>query len=357
MARNSLVEHLAIAGRAAPSADNSQSWRMVWDGSCLNLQFRATGHTDLSPSPSDTATLLAMGGVIENIMQMGARLQLDLQLETHPDDPGRCASITVGKLEQKQDLPRDHPLFSRHTNRFAYAATPLPEDVKSELVSMRDGSANILLFDEADSIRGIANLIKTASGVRFRVRQAHEWLAGSLRFNTSEEVHGSGMDVRSLDLPPGGATLLRITRSWRVMSALNKLGVYRFMAAADSAPVFAAPALVAIRASSDSAGAIEAGRLLTRAWIRLNELNIAVHPYYVITDQLARLREHTLPGELEATVAQIKEECSRRCALSDSDSLYMVLRVGYPKRAAPRSLRVALAEVYLDQSDESAAGQ
>lgn len=344
-----VIEILAAAGHAAASADNSQPWCLVWDGAALKLQFRPSGGEGPSPSPTNTATLLAMGGVLENIVQMGAMLGLDLVPEI-VDEPATdspdYASIPVAEPATAAAPGRDHPLFARHTNRFPYQAAALPAELKSELEAMAEGSAGLLFLDEADSIRNIADLIKHASEARFQVQEAHEWLAGSLRFTDADAAADTGLDIQSLDLPPGGAALLRLTRSWRVMSALNKLGAYKFMAVTDAAPVFKAPALIVVKASTGATGALAAGRLLTRAWIRLNERKIAVHPYYVITDLQARLRDGTLPVHLRNGVSQIEEQSSRCCGLDSGESLYMVLRVGYPQRTAPKSKRVPLATVF-----------
>jgi hypothetical protein len=139
------------------------------------------------------------------------------------------------------------------------------------------------------------------------------------------------------------------------MSMLNRIGAHKFMARTDSAPVLTAPAVLAIKGASGRSGAIDAGRLMSRAWIELNRQGVAVHPYYVITDQIERFRANTLPSSLREQVGDIAADCAALCGLQESEKLYMLFRTGYPTRTAPKSMRLPLEAVFSDESAASPA--
>lgn len=129
------------------------------------------------------------------------------------------------------------------------------------------------------------------------------------------------------------------------MEMLNRLGMYRFMARTDAAPLARAPALVAVVADNDCAGTLDAGQLLERLWIQLNASGIAVHPYYVLADQLVRLREGRVPPRLVDQVASLAEESRAFFELAEGQIPQILFRVGYPTRKAVRSRRRPLNEV------------
>ena len=137
------------------------------------------------------------------------------------------------------------------------------------------------------------------------------------------------------------------------MKQLNRMGIYKLLAQIDSAPIKAAPTIVAIIAPATPQGAIDAGRLLCRAWTYLNTQSIAVHPYYVVADQLARLKDKTVPEKLIGQVQEINQQCTKVLSLKEDETLHMFLRTGYPKRNNPtRSLRLPVETVFTALSDD-----
>lgn len=85
----------------------------------------------------------------------------------------------------------------------------------------------------------------------------------------------------------------------------------------DSAPIGKAPALVAITSPAGAEQVVSAGRLLTRIWTRLKAEGVAVHPYYVIPDQLQRLKQKRVPEHLITRARDLELKASRLFALHD----------------------------------------
>jgi len=187
----------------------------------------------------------------------------------------------------------------------------------------------------------IATLVRIASQVRFQTREIHEWFSASLRFTEIEVARGDGLDVATFDLPPGGRVFMRwLMSDWRNMALLNRIGGYRMMAGIEAASMTKAGAIIAILGSETLSGALDAGRLMERIWIKLNQSGLAVQPYYVVSDQLTRLTEGKVPDRLRHHVERLRDEVSSTLSLPPHARLHMLLRVGKPMRVPIRSRRI-----------------
>jgi hypothetical protein len=220
--------------------------------------------------------------------------------------------------------------------------------VVQELKESRENSNRAVLVDGDRQKRGLIRLVRLCSEARFCNRLLHEWLIGSLRFTPEEAARGDGLDVRTLGLPPGGTQFMRFISDWRRLEALNRLGAYKLLAFSEVALLTAAPALLCVVGPADARSAIDAGRLMTRLWTNVNLKGIAVHPYYVVTDQINRLRAGSLAAGFESKIAEVDEEMRRLLVLQPGETLHMILRVGYPKTEPLRSRRLPLEAVFVE---------
>ena len=343
---------LAQAGHAAPSADNSQPERFAWDGQRLQIHYDTPRVVGKTFAPGSPATLLSVGAALENMQRIDQHFKLGMTVTVAaPDAPigSPYATIHAAHAAPSEASTADLPLFNRHTNRFPYAkAKSIPDEVKQGLQQLDERSARLQLAEAREAVASIAQLARQAAEVRFQTQEIHELLAGSLRYTEAQVDTGDGMDVRTLHLPPGGAAFLRFTSDWQRMRMLNKVGAYKFMASVDSKLLAQSPLILAVSGEESNEGAINAGRLLCRAWSQLNAQGIAVHPYYVVADQIARLREGTVPDELVPLADDCLEQTNRLLELGSDETLYMLLRVGYPTREAPRSRRLPLQQIFTD---------
>lgn len=344
-----IVERMAEAGHSAPSADNSQPWRFIWDGRRITLVHHEHPAADEPFGPASPATLIAMGAAIENMLAAaefhGAVALPDPEFQADYA-AGRYISLQVeSDCGAAADDSRRSPALMRHTNRFAYRSDTLPESVLGELRQLAETPARLRILDRREELEEIARLSTDASTLRFQSRQLHESFARCLRFGPAPE---EGLDVRTLDLPPGGTLFLRFISDWRRMRALNRVGMARVVAGLETRPLRAGPAVVAVLVSGDRDAGIAAGRLMERTWVRLNAQGIAVHPYYALSDQLQRLQQGSLPAALVPQALELEKRCQ---AFFGTDTrAQMLLRIGYPLRDPPRSRRRPLASVMLDQS-------
>ena len=350
------IKLLVQSGLKAPSADNSQPWCFKWDGNSLSMIYdfaRVQGQTFPANSP---ATLLSLGATIENITELSRYYGIEADLFCSIESLSTTCSgakisfQSINSLESTMP-PTTHPTFERHTNRFAYHRTALPQPAVNHTSIFTENCARLVIIDQKPAIHEIALLIKLASEIRFQTQEVHEWLGKCLRFTKEDVKKADGLDIRTLDLPPGGSVFLKFISSWKRMKQLNRMGIYKLLAQIDSAPIKVAPIIVAIIAPATPQGAIDAGRLLCRAWTYLNTQGVAIHPYYVVADQLARLKNKTVPEKLIGQAEDINQQCTKVLSLKEGETLHMFLRAGYPKRKNPtRSLRLPEETVFTDLS-------
>ncbi len=336
------ISYLAEAGRLAPSADNSQPWRFGFDGRTLTLEFdEARGGSLGKDHP---AVLLALGAVIENLVQAAQGAGMDSSRWGFPAFAETGCLVRIPAPTQNLEA-REIPqaIRARHTNRGPFARTPLADEIASRITQLREGCTHALVFNERGAISSLAQLVRLASELRFQTEEIHRWLAGSLRFTLEEVAAGDGLDVDTLSLPPGGRALSRYLADWRRMAFLNRFGAYKLLARVEAAQFTQAGAIVAIVGQDlGSRSWLDAGKLLERVWLYLTEQGVAVHPYFVLPDQLERLKTGRIPPNLHPAAERLAQEAE---ALFNGTTPFMLLRVGRARKPAKRSRRLPLAVV------------
>lgn len=337
-----IVQFLVAAGQAAPSADNSQPWRFHWHDGRLTLYFQPDEIAAEVFGGDRHCEHLTMGAVTENLLQAARHAGLDIDWKQNSNGPDYLSG-NIDPETPAPDAARDHPLFKRHTNRLAYRNTPVDTEILDELAVMSEDDCRLLLFSEARRISEVASLIDMGSRLRFRTREVHEWFAHVLRFSAEEVASGTGLDVATIDLPPGGRMLLRLIKDWRRMSLLNRIGAYKALSKIESSKMANSSAVVAVIGPSDDRSELAAGRLTERIWTFLNERGLAVQPFYVITDLLHRLAAQRTPSELIEDASKLRDRTNEM--LPEGLSLHMLLRIGHPKKIPTRSMRLSPGSV------------
>jgi hypothetical protein len=337
---------LTKAIQQSPSADNSQPWHITWQDSTLILTYDTKRVADKTFPANSPAILLSMGAALENLKQVTAITNTDVQIELSSQIDTSLPYYFKAHFQQA-DLNRQiqadlSAVFNRHTNRLSFSPEPISDDVLIALNKFTAGKAKIRIITEKKDLKHMAYLVKKASEIRFKTREVNEWLGKSLRFGSEAGKTKDGLDIATLDLPPGGGYFLRLISNWKIMRVLNLFGTHITMSLIDSAPVKHAPALVAITASSNI---MEAGQLMEKVWIELNSKGIAVHPYYVICDQLHRRKMKIIPTGLEKKADLIASEVQDFFQFKEDETLEMLLRIGAPKKTAIHSKRLPLSKL------------
>lgn len=318
----------------APSADNSQPWRFHVGEGMVRCKYAHANETSDVFGEFGHATILSAGALQETIDSL-LKLTKSQLSTAHLSD-----SWHIDFDVPTRPLPVCDALLAierRHTNRFSYRALPDGEAGRYDGLTL-DG-ARVCVIRDRGRIGEVERAVRLCSEARFNSELLHEWLFSSLRWGDEEVLTGDGLDLRSVDLPPGGSAFMRFISPWSRMRKANGLGLYKLLARVDSIPVGRAPCLMAIIGTRSSIGTWNAGRLLQRLWVEVNSINLAVHPYYVITDLTNRIDSLSLTKSLAGGVSMAREIVERVLELKPNEQLHMLLRVGDPTRSAVRSRR------------------
>lgn len=340
---NHITEYLAKAGQRAPSADNSQPWFFTLEDQNLRLFIDLE---KIKPSCFDInhpAILLALGAVIENILQAAAWINIDITYDYCLNlESGLCVTFYVPENNKKlPDNAKDHPLFNRCTNRLPFVKRSIPENILNAIVDLSNSKSQILLFQGDEQINQWSEWVRTASESRFQTPDIHEWFGQSLKFTSKEVSSNEGLDVNTLGLPAIGKIILKATQTWDRMRILNKLGAYKLIAKLERDNIKGSPALIGFMAPLDNDTGIEMGRLMERAWIKLNAADLSVQPYFVISDQLYRLKQQKVAPKLAANLKELETQIQSTLKMKN-EFLYIMLRVGYCEKQPVASLRRAI---------------
>ena len=84
---------------------------------------------------------------------------------------------------------------------------------------------------------------------------------------------------------------------------------------------------------------------MERVWISLNEQDVAVQPYYVISDQLHRRQVGLIPHGLNNQADELLDKVQQLFKLNQGETLHMLLRIGYAKKTPVFSKRLPLQAV------------
>lgn len=340
---------LTQAIQQAPSADNSQPWRIDWHENTLTISYDTARVSNNTFAADNPATLLSIGAAIENLLQAAYayKIPTDCQItkQFNPLNPVYCICHITAPQDPLEEPVLPLPLHQRHTNRCAYSTQHLAPLSIDSLESQTLNGMRIKVIEQHKKIMEVSKLVRLASEIRFRTQEINEWLGKSFRFGRQAELTNDGLDVETLNLPLGGSLFLRFISNWKRMKLLNLLGAYKFMSFIDSSPIKQAPALVAIIGPSGFHESLSAGQLMQRTWISLNAQGIAVHPYYVISDQINRYQAGTVPKKLENQASQVLNSARNILDLPEKETLHMLFRIGYPKKTAKRSRRLALQKI------------
>ena len=344
------VHDLAAVAVRAPSADNSQPWELQWNGNALDIVYAQRNKTHSVFTENSHATLLSVGAVVEHVQSALAAnaMPATWQWPANPALGRPYVSLPLKEASAKFIAPPG-PL-QRHTNRGPFHRTPIPDDVVRDFSLRQENDNRMALLVDRPQKANLVRLVQLCSEARFCNQRLHEWLISSLRFTPDEVARGDGLDVDALCLPPGGKQFLRFTSDWRRLAALNRLGAYKLLALSEVALLSAAPGLLCVIGRADTRSVIDAGIFLSRAWTDLNMKGIAVHPYYVVSDQINRLQDGTIAMGFQEKITVVETQLRQLLALQPGEILHMILRVGYRKAMPVRSKRLALESILDDRS-------
>lgn len=330
-----LIELVATA----PSADNSQPWKFDQLDNSIVCRYQDRAAKFDPFGPLGHGSLMAAGALLENLNAL--RPESSQAPHVTIDESGWRFAFDPATWQAFPNPDTKQLLLARHTNRHPFTAL---SDQPICLPS-HPFSARCALLTDSKAISPLSSALLECSMARFNNQELHEWLFSSLRWTSEDVDSGTGLDIRTLHLPPGGRQFMQFIAPWERMRLLNLFGIYRILAAADLALFRQAPGVIAFIGGSTPQEIMECGQLMQRTWLSLNSQGIAVHPYYALTDLSNRLRLKKLDDHWADKVAGAQAVAVEALELRADEHVHMLFRIGRPTATPVRSRRLPLASL------------
>ena len=358
---------LVRAAVLAPSPDNNQPWRFVSAGE--QLRVYVDPERTLPSDVNGMFDLIGLGAAVENACiaarQAGFEALVDYGSQGGPEDArkpleeGRgdgssdaspTATITFAPGGQPDSLfPQ---LSTRCTCRKLYATRPVEHDSLRRLADEAMSLAEVQLdwIVDRPQIRRLARLVAATDAIRFQYEPFHNELFRQLRFSKAEaEQTRDGLDLRTLELPPGAGRLLRCLRPWNRMKWVHRLGLGSLLTLPSARSVRRSGAIGVLTVPEPTSRSfLLGGRAFQRVWLAATAEKLALHPlgspaiFFAHVDQLQgrKLSQEHQQGikKLQRRFADLVPEAAGR-------ALLMLFRLGYSKPPTSRSLRREASEV------------
>jgi len=198
--------------------------------------------------------------------------------------------------------------------------------------------------DDRRRIRSFARVIAASDRFRFEYEPFHQEIYRQLRFSAEEaERTRDGLDLRTLELPPGTGLVLRLLRSWPRMRLLNRLRLNRLLTAPSALSVWKSGALGVVSLPDPSnSNFLEGGRAFQRIWLAAQAEGLAMQPLGslpVFLGHLEQLRGERLTAAHQGLSRRLGERFRRLVPAAMDRTLLMVFRLGHASPPNVRSLR------------------
>jgi hypothetical protein len=294
---------------------------------------------------------MSVGAVIENMVIAASHVgrRADVRLCESVQEDSASEPLPVAELQflgETDPDPLNDYLATRCTNRKLYSKRsvdgPTLEYLAEELRSFSEVRLDWII--DRSRIKQFAKLVMKSDRYRFEYEPFHAEIFRQLRFTRQEvEQTRDGLDVRTLELPPGGASMISMLGTWKRMQWVNRLGLGRALTI---------PSWLSVRRSGFLGVLsiphpcqqlfVESGRALQRLWLALDAKDLGMCPlgslpvFIAHMEQLNGTKLHQRHQQLSV---QLKERLHQLVPATRDRTLTMLLRAGHTKRPEIQSLR------------------
>ncbi len=279
-------EELLATAVLAPSGDNLQPWKLEVGADQVRLWRRPEADNSLI-NRHQRATGIALGAVLENLLMAATAQGLAPQLRFF-DPTGKTDLVAEVGLSKEGTTNEAllQAIRARISQRGRYDTVPLSNAQTLALEQAAAGFERVRLYCVTDNAQkvALAKLWGLNDSLIFRNHSLHSFLYKTLRWTPAEvDQYADGLDVRTLRLAAADRLALKhLLSRFDLLSALNRLGLWRFIASQSTTEMRTASALCLVTIDgSDLPGYLEAGRALQKL---------------LVTAELHGLSSHMLSG-------------------------------------------------------------
>lgn len=343
-----LVAHAVLA----PSGGNIQAWRFegLPDGRlrCFYDGRRAENFLDFAYS----ASYLALGAAVENVVLSAAAMGLTTQIELLDADGSERVCDLRFTRQTPTDLPAElaNQIERRCTNR--RLGNPKDTIVPASLERIRAAAtrsgANLQLVTDARALAEIGAVVGVCDRIRLCGELMHRELMAEVRWTPEEAARtGDGVDVGTLEVNGAQVWLLKRLSNYRNVRALMRLGVEKPFEemGAESVRKSSAVGLLTV-SGTRSSDYFRGGRALSSVWLTTSALELGFQPLAVVPYMFARLlRGSGYTAEQEQLLRAQRERLGKVLQLRDDAAEVMMFRLSNVEPPSTRSQRRPLDAV------------
>jgi len=345
------IEKIVDMASTAPSGGNAQPWKWVYHKGVLALYFdKYYGFSYMDYK--DTASLIAIGAGIENLVIQSHDLGYEVKLHYYPLQDNDTLVALIGFYTKGSDADGLEPHYSddlvaaipeRHTNRRIVERSMMEPEIYNALkaASTEHSSAVIRFTEDLTHLEDLGKIISETD--RFRViypQSHHDFTYQEMRWSEDEAIaRRTGMGVNTLDLLPGDLLGLRLVKDPKVVEMLRDMdgGEVLRTVSVKNTIVASGMGLLSIP-GKDKMSFINGGRASQRLWLKATAMGIAFHPMNVPFAYFMRLMDNAndLPERIKPEVEKLHTRFKEIFSINnDSDAyiyLFRIFRAPAPSR-------------------------
>jgi nitroreductase len=345
----------------APTPDNNQPWKYIATGNRLEIYLDPK--RALASDVNSMFDLIGIGAAVENGVIAGRQMghcseviSTDALRGQFSSEGDRLIATIEFQGESKPD-PLHEQISTRCTNRNLYRTERVSSTKLEKLAQEAQEFPQVQIdwVDDRSRIGQFAKLIAASDRLRFEYQPFHQELFEQLRFTVKEaEATRDGLDVRTLELPPGVASVIHWLRYWSRMQRINRLGLGPMLTFPSWLSVRKSGALGVLSLPEASADQfLQGGRAFQRIWLAASAAGLALQPLGslpIFIGQLQQLEGKNLHARHQKLASQLQAKLEQLVPATVERTLLMVFRLGHAKPPKVRSLRRPKQDV-LEQLD------
>ncbi|MES2829942.1 MAG: Rv1355c family protein [Bacteroidota bacterium] len=351
---DAVIRQLVTAAVIAPSAGNNQPW--LWYASKGNLYLFHNEKESISWGDFDQVTSnISFGAAIENLKLESGKLGLQVTPLLFPGVKGSrlVAAFNFSKSDTSYCPDLVPGMEIRLTNRKKGNGQKINQHVINELQDSMKAipSASLLVTDDKDKIKKVADIVSAVERIRFLYPQGHhDFYTKELRWTEKEVLETkTGLDLRSLELSESDKTGLLVAKNPEVIKLLNQWkGGAAFEKLSKGAITTSAGIGLITMPEYDAANFVVGGQAVQNVWLNANLKGLAFHPISAPLFLFARLNH----GKGDGLTEQMIEEMNKLQdelynvfpVLKERQGIFM-FRLSYADEASVRSYRKPLDHV------------
>ena len=350
------IEMIVDAARRAPSGGNVQPWRFEADDE--EIRFFMVPERTSTMDVAHRATYVGIGAAVFNARVQASALKRLGPVKLFPE--GRpshhVASMRLGHSDDVAITPLREYLHSRSSNRRIGQPAPIdPETLLSLMRAVEREGAQLHVATERDRLSAGAELLAASDRLRFLLPTVHEEMLSEIRWPGRDSLD-EGLDVRTLELDPGGYAALEILGRSDVMGHLSDWRAGSALGVRMQASVMTSSALAMITVPrADPMWYLRGGAAMERFWLSAEMHGLAVQPaspvFLYAVDEIDMLG---IAGDRYLDeMFTLSERFQEFWGLSDGETAVMVFRVFQAPPPSVHSVRLPLNHVLSRETEIS----